>query len=212
MEASFWHQKWEKNEIGFHELRPHPFLVTFFSFLDLKANARVFVPLCGKSLDMIWLINQGYEVIGVELSPIAVEHFFKENNLAPKISNENNFTIYQADKIKIYIGDFFEFKQEQLGKIDAIYDRAALVALPIEIRSKYTTHLKNISKQAPILLISFEYDQRALSGPPFSISKDELKKHYSKHYRLDLLRENLLEGGLKGKCEAMEQAWHITRL
>ncbi|MGZ8957429.1 MAG: thiopurine S-methyltransferase [Methylosarcina sp.] len=207
MEASFWHQKWERGEIAFYESEANPFLVTHFEKLNLAKGSRVFLPLCGKTRDFSWLLTCGYRVVGAELSELAVNELFKELGLEPKISIAGKLTRYSAKDIDILVGDIFDLSAEYLGPISAIYDRAALVALPSGIRERYTSHLMNISGTAPQLLISYEYDQLVMEGPPFSVTENEVMQHYEAAYQLKLVETKNVEGGLKGKVAATETAW-----
>jgi thiopurine S-methyltransferase len=209
MQANFWHQRWEKNEIGFHLPDANPLLVKHFSKLQLKPSARVFLPLCGKTLDITWLLAQGYRVVGAELSSIAIEDLFKNLNLTPNITTLGEITHYSAANIDMFVGDIFKLSPAMLGVVDAVYDRAALVALPDEVRKRYTAHLQTLSKQAPQLLICFEYDQTLHAGPPFSISANEVKQHYQANYDVTLLASEALAGGLKGQCPAIEHIWWL---
>jgi thiopurine S-methyltransferase len=130
VETDFWHNRWENNLTGFHLDEVNPYLKANWTSLNLKAGARVFVPLCGKSLDLIWLAAQGYEVVGIELSPRAVEAFFTENNLTAEHQKIGNLEYWQAEDISLFCGDFFALTTEILGQVDAVYDRASLIALP----------------------------------------------------------------------------------
>lgn len=211
MQANFWHQKWEKNQIGFHLPEANPLLIKYFSALKLKQGARIFLPLCGKSLDIAWFLIQGYQVAGAELSAIAIEDLFRSLNLTPKITQKNAITHYSAPNIDMFVGDIFDITPSMLGKVDAIYDRAALVALPVEMRKEYSTHLIKLAqhnaKPAPQLFICFEYDESLYAGPPFSVCADEVKEHYQASYDLTLLASAEVEGGLKGVCPAIERVW-----
>jgi len=153
-----WLQLWrDQQQGGFHQLAVNPLLPRFWDKLDLKRSHRVLVPLCGKSLDMLWLVEQGHEVIGIELSPIAVEAFFKESQLNVKKQRIGNFVRWRARGISIWCGDFFALSSKQLGRIDAVFDRAALTALPAEIRSAYIDKLMELTQQAAsILLLTVE--------------------------------------------------------
>jgi thiopurine S-methyltransferase len=211
MKAEFWKQKWERREIAFHEGKANYFLVKHVNQLALAKNSRVFVPLCGKTQDMIWLLEHGYKVIGAELSEIAVKEFFLESKLVPNVRNLGNLVHYQAENIDIYAGDIFDVTHEMLGSIQAIYDRAALVALPHAMRRAYTSHLMDISKAASQLIVSYEYDQNLVDGPPFSISEKELSAHFAEVYELQALETISVIGGLKGKADSSETAWLLTR-
>jgi thiopurine S-methyltransferase len=210
-DAKFWHERWEKNEIGFHENKPNPFLVKHFGSLAPNKESRVFVPLCGKTLDIPWLLSNGYRVAGAELSKIAIEQLFAELRLEPAVTTLGALTRYSAKNIDIFVGDIFDLSRELLGPIDAIYDRAALVALPEKIRDRYTAHLMQITNKAPQFLICFEYDQSLQEGPPFSISAAEVQRHYSQSYNIASLASVPVPGGLKGKCPATETAWRLTK-
>ena len=212
MEHDFWHQKWEKNEIGFHLPDANPLLVKHLSTLNLKQGARVFLPLCGKSLDIVWLLAQGYSVAGAELSSIAIEELFKNLNIKPNIKTLGDITHYSAPNIDMFVGDIFKVTPAMLGKVDAVYDRAALVALPDEMRIAYTSHLLALTHNAPQLLICFEYEQSVHAGPPFSICADEVKQHYQTTYDLTLLASETMPDGLKGKHPATEHVWWLEPL
>lgn len=207
MDASFWHERWAKNEIAFHERRANPLLVKYFDELALANGSRVFLPLCGKSLDIHWLLSKDYRVAGAELSKIAIEQLFAELGMTPAISEAGGLSRYSGKNIDIFVGDIFDLSRQILGPVDAVYDRAALVALPEEMRNRYAAHLMEMTDQAPQLLICFEYDQRLLQGPPFSVNDAEVNRHYGDHYELTLLDRVDVAGGLKGKCAARENVW-----
>ena len=211
MEESFWHQKWERNEIAFHQRESNPLLVKYFGDLSLPQRSRVFVPLCGKTRDIHWLLSQGYQVAGAELSQLAVEQLFADLGVEPNITAVDSLSRYSANNIDIFVGDIFGLSGSLLGQIDAIYDRAALVAFPEPMRDRYAVHLVDITDHAPQLLISYEYDQRLLNGPPFSISDDEVIRRYQESYNLKLLAKVEVEGGLKGRCAATENVWLLSR-
>lgn len=207
MEESFWHQKWERNEIAFHRQEANPLLVTYFSALSLLEGSRVFVPLCGKTRDIHLLLSHGYRVAGAELSKLAVEQLFSELDVEPNITVIGSLIRYSANSIDIFVGDIFGLSRNLLGQIDAIYDRAALVAFPEPMRDRYAVHLVEITGHAPQLLVSYEYDQRLLDGPPFSVSDEEVVRRYQQSYDLKLLAKVEVEGGLKGRCAATENVW-----
>lgn len=211
MQHDFWHNKWQKNEIGFHLPEANPLLVEYFSALQLAPQSRVFLPLCGKTLDIAWLLAQGFKVTGAELSAIAIEELFKNLNLTPSIVQLGEVAHYHAENLDMFVGDIFKLTPKQLGKIDAVYDRAALVALPEEMRNNYTAHLMTLTNHAPQLLICFAYDQALHAGPPFSISPNEVKQHYAEYFDVHLLATVDVTGGLKGKCAATEQVWLLQK-
>lgn len=212
MDANFWIQKWEKNDIAFHESDANPALVKYIKKLSLVKGSCVFIPLCGKTLDIAWLLSKGYRVAGAELSPKAIGELFKGLGVKPKVSASGKASHYSAKNIDIFVGNIFNVSKKMLGPIDAIYDRAALVALPEEMRPRYAKHLMKITHQAPQLLISYEYDQALMEGPPFSVSNKEVKQHYKDRYDLTLLASGNVAGGLKGKCPAKENVWLLQNI
>ncbi|MDF1583096.1 MAG: thiopurine S-methyltransferase [Methyloprofundus sp.] len=175
MQAEFWLERWQQNQIGFHAQEINSHLQNYWSKLKLPKKRRIFVPLCGKSSDMLWLLAQGYEVLGVELSPLAAQSFFADNQLNAKVRECGAFQCWEIDGLSIYQGDFFALTREDLAACNAIYDRAALIALPAEIRQKYAQHLKQIAPSlTDTLLITLEYDQNEMQGPPFSVTEQEV--------------------------------------
>lgn len=209
MEHDFWHQRWENNQIGFHLPEANPLLVRYLSALDLNKGARIFLPLCGKTLDIAWLLAQGFRVAGAELSRIAVEDLFNHLNLTPTITTLGDITRFSAENLDLYVGDIFNLSPEMLGSVDAIYDRAALVALPEEMRKRYVAHLITLTQTAQQLLICFDYDQNLHAGPPFSVCTDQVVEYYQQHYATTLLATVEVNGGIKGKCRADEQVWYL---
>ncbi len=207
MEASFWHQKWERGDIAFHESEANLFLVEHFEKLNPAKGSRVFLPLCGKTRDIAWLLAHDYRVVGAELSELAVNELFKELGLEPEISKVEKLVRYSAKDIDLLVGDIFDVSAEFLGPVNAIYDRAALVALPAGVREQYTSQLMNITDTAPQLLITYEYDQRLIAGPPFSVNADEVKRHYGAAYQLNSVESKNVAGGLRGKVASTETAW-----
>ncbi|MFG0380381.1 thiopurine S-methyltransferase [Pseudomonas sp. zbq_18] len=208
MEHDFWHQRWANNQIGFHEPAANPLLIEHFAALALAKGSRVLLPLCGKTLDIAWLLKAGYQVVGVELSEVAVQQLFAEQGKTPRIDSlSTTLKCYESGDLRVFVGDIFELSAQRLGPVDAIYDRAALVALPPGMRPDYARHLTQISAHAPQLLISFDYEQSLLPGPPFSVPLDELTELYGAHYRLQQRVRQPLNGGLKGQCPADEVVW-----
>ncbi len=212
MEASFWHQKWECNEIGFHQDEVNPLLEAGFSKLNLAKGSRVFLPLCGKTNDIAWLLGAGFRVVGAELSEIAIRDLFQELGLIPEVTELENLRCYSAKQIDIFVGDIFSVTTALIGEVDAVYDRAALVALPALLRVDYAKHVARLAGNAPQFLITFEYDQWLMDGPPFSVSAAEVEQHYARVYALQIAQERQLEGGLKGRVPAKETGWLLVPL
>lgn len=209
MKHEFWHDKWQSNNIGFHLSSPNPLLIKHIQSLNLQPQARIFIPLCGKSLDIHWLLQQGFHITGIDLSPIAIEELISELKLEFTVSQVGDLTHYLHQSIDLYVGDFFELNIDHISKIDATYDRAALVALPEHMRETYTQHLVQLTQNAPQLLISLEYDQDLLAGPPFSVPKQEIKKYYASRYEIKQLASEYEK--LKGKVDAKENVWLLEK-
>ena len=191
MEPAFWLQRWQENKTGFHLDETNPHLEAYWPELErdvaLAPGSRVFVPLCGKSLDLIWLANRGYRVCGIEVAESAVVDFFHENELTAEHEQNAGMTCWYSDSeirgdIEIWCGDFFQLKPEQLGKVDAVYDRAALVAMPADLRPLYTRQLQKLCPATPQLLVNLDYAQHEMSGPPFSVERSELEQLYGNIY------------------------------
>ncbi|WP_299876594.1 thiopurine S-methyltransferase [uncultured Cocleimonas sp.] len=212
MEADFWHERWSKNEIGFHEKEVNPLLIKHINDLKLSKGSRIFLPLCGKTRDIAWLHSQGFSVVGIELSEHAVKQLFEDllgdESIKPTVTQLGNLTLYTIENIEIYVGDFFNFSKEQLGQIDAVYDRASLIALPDAMREKYAQHLIEITAGIPQLLITLEYDQSIINGPPFSISNEMIKNYYNDDFNITEL--DRIEESLKGKVDADNVVWHLA--
>lgn len=196
MDKQFWHERWEKNQIGFHQQEINSYLQEFWSRLQLAAGSTVFVPLCGKSRDMLWLLEQGYQVMGIELSPIAVADFFKENRLQPEVRTENGIEHWSCDELEILCGDFFSLGARDVAHCDAVYDRASLIAMPPAMRPAYAEKLQTLfPTPRPILLVTMEYPQREMDGPPFAVHQDEVAGFYADRFAIDniLTRDILAE-------------------
>jgi thiopurine S-methyltransferase len=206
-ENNLWVERWKRREIGFNQAEANAFMVEHFDALNLKNGTTVFVPLCGKTVDISWILAKGHAVVGVELSEQAVKELFEELGIVPNVSDEEDLILYSAKNLKIFVGDVFKLNAKMLGNIDATYDRAALVALSKEVRVAYTAHLREITNHAPQLLLCFEYDQSLMNRTPYSVDECEVKEHYSEHYGLELLRRDVIHGGFKGKLPASDVVW-----
>lgn len=183
-----WQLRWQQGEIGWHQSRYNARLLKYIKHLDLAVGVVFFVPLCGKSLDMIYLLKQGYKVIGVELSELAVKAFFSENKLDYKRDELGDFVRYQGDDIIVYAGDFFKLSGAMLSLVGGVYDRASLIALPEVQRKRYALHLSNILPQrVKMLLLTLNYPQTQRSGPPFAVDKNEVNTLFSKHFDCTIL-------------------------
>lgn len=190
MESKFWLERWEQRQIGFHQDQVNSHLSKFWPELNLARGSEVFVPLCGKTRDMRWLREQGHRVFGVELSDIAVQEFFEENDQVPDRSIVRRFNCYEADDIRLLCGDFFDLTGDDSVQVTGVYDRASLVALPPEMRDHYARHLVSILPPATqILLVTFDYPQAEMQGPPFAVSSDEVQKLFRDYAEVSLLAQ-----------------------
>ncbi|MCK5394875.1 MAG: thiopurine S-methyltransferase [Gammaproteobacteria bacterium] len=196
MEIDFWLERWDKNEIGFHQQAVNPYLVYFYGTkgpaVEQRDRLKVFVPLCGKSKDMLWLSQSGYKVFGVECSERAVKDFFEENALNYRNAKKDEYALYQANGqtslIEILQGDFFALQQTDLDDVTDIFDRASLVALPVELREKYANKMAELQKPGiRSLLVTLTYDQSEMNGPPFSVSEEDVNKLYSDNFTIEKL-------------------------
>jgi thiopurine S-methyltransferase len=177
MRTDFWLERWSRNEIGFHQRKPNEYLTEYWSRLHVVARAPVFVPLCGKSLDMRWLReHEDHPVLGIEIAAEACRDFFREWNVQPSLTRAGPFEVYQAREVTLLCGDFFALERRDLLGIGAVFDRAAMIALPAQMRSAYARKLLEIlPARTPILLIAPEYPQHEMPGPPFSVEEAEIR-------------------------------------
>lgn len=216
MDEGFWKRRWARNEIGFHLNEVNPYLRRHWSRMNLTEGARVLVPLCGKSLDMAWLVEQGFAVLGVELSERAVEDFFSEQGLTADVSQQGGFKIYRAGSLEIRCGDFFALSRDEVGDCQGLYDRAALIALPVEMRQRYVEHLTQILVPGcQGLLVTLDYEQQEMPGPPFAVSDAEVRQRLGRCWDLELLeRADVLEGNWKflqrGLSRLEESCYRLT--
>ena len=182
---SIWHQRWDENRIGFHRLETNPTLSDHWSKLSLPSNASVLVPLCGKSLDMHWLDQQGHTVVGIELVEKAVKQFFDDASMLTEEESKHSGNKYSAGKIHLYHADFFEVQPDETP-FDAWYDRAALVALPSNIRPAYVEQLCQLTAaNSKGLMVTFDYPQSEMQGPPFALPDTEVEQLFSEHFEVE---------------------------
>lgn len=210
MDAKFWHDRWAKNEIGFHEGAPNAVLVRHFDRLGLSPGARVFVPLCGKSHDLSWLASRDMKVTGAELSRAAVDQFFTEAGVTPTAENTGTVSRLTAGPITIFAGDIFDLDANTLGPVDAVYDRAALVALPPDMRPRYAAHLATITRAAPQLLVTLEFGPGDTAGPPFSVTAADVHRYYADRFHTQELERTPPNPARRDGRVAATVAWHLT--
>ena len=214
MQQDFWLECWDKGNIGFHRTDVHPLLRQWWPTLNIAGNAPVWVPLCGKTLDMPWLRNQGHQVRGVELSRRALDDFISEQHLQLTWQAQPPLNVASGDGYQLYQGDLFDCGPRQLEDIAALYDRAALIALPENLRRDYVQHMRNnVQAGTPLLLITMSYPPGSIQGPPFSVSAQEVALLFQ-GCEIELLQTRNAIGdfpGLaaRGVTALTEQAWRI---
>ena len=221
MDIAFWLERWRRGQIGFHQHHINPYLGYYYGEkgppLEKRAELKVFVPLCGKSKDLWWLQQNGYETLGVECSELAVEQFFTEQQLNYSKMNTESHVSYKSDKLEILLGDFFTLQADDIGNITDIFDRGSLIALPKEMRREYVNKVTELQKPGTrTLLITLTYAENEMDGPPFSFSEKEVHELYRDHFKIEkLAAKNILEDEPrfkdKGLTTLMETAYKLTK-
>jgi thiopurine S-methyltransferase len=218
MRPEFWSDRWRTGQIGFHQAQPDKNLTRHWQDLGLAQGGRVFVPLCGKSVDLLWLRDRGHPVIGVELSAIALEAFCMENGVPARRRTTQDFDVYQAPNLELLCGDYFAFTPTQLGNVAAVFDRAALISWTPELRAPYVEHLAKLTPPGTeTLLVTLEYPQTQTAGPPFSVPADEVAELYASRYAIrELSRQDVISSEprmrSRGITELFEVCYRLTRL
>ena len=209
-----WLERWEENAIGWHHQEFNPHLLGFWEHLNVTPGAQVLVPLCGKSRDLVWLSGHGYRTLGVELSPIAVKAFFREQELTPHVEAQGSFDRWEADQYEILCGDIFELDRANAASVAAVYDRASLVALNLDQRRHYAKLLKWILPAGcSILLVAMEYPQQEMEGPPYSVGEAEIRKLYAPEYSISLLHSlDLLKDTARYSNRGLSYLWERVYL
>ena len=222
MEKEFWLERWSQGETAFHQKHVNPYLGYYYGELgpppEKRAAYRVFVPLCGKSRDLYWLQQSGYDVIGVEVSEVAVKQFFAEQQLAYSEHRRKHDVIYRAERLEILRTDFFKLQADDIGDITDVFDRASLIAYPEEMRRDYVNKITGLQKPGTrTLLISLTYPENEMNGPPFSVNDDEVIRLYSDNFRIDkLAAKNIIEDEprfkQRGLTSLTETAYKLTKI
>lgn len=218
MEHEFWHRAWEQGRQGWHQKSVNAHLTTWWDQFDTDKTAEVFVPLCGKSLDMLWLLKQGHSVVGNELNETAVECLFSENSIPVQSATNGDFMRWQADELSILCGDYFSLTPKHVAKSGLVFDRAALIALPQKMRQDYVKHMRTIlAPGTRIFLITMAYDESKMSGPPFSVPDAEVQLLFKDGFTLEQMDSSddpSLVGGLakRGLDRLTETLYFIQRI
>ncbi len=207
MQNEFWHEKWRTKDLGFHQAATHPLLKKYWPQLAPARHSRVLVPLCGKSSDLLWLERCGHRVLGVELSPIAARAFFAENDLSAKQSEQMAYKRYCAGNIELLCGDFFALTRDLVGEVHAVFDRAALVALPEMMRLDYVKKIRALTGPGvQVLLVIADFDSNEISPPPFAVPEAEVRRLYQGWCEIKVLGE--IEAQLRDKT-VLEVAYQL---
>ncbi len=186
-----WLKRWNENQIAFHETSVNQYLQRYLDKFSLKPGASIFLPLCGKSEDIAWLAAQGYQVTGIELSELAIEAFFEEHKMRFQSFQSDRFVLRKAGNISLLQGDFFDLHAEDIGDCDLVFDRAALIAIEEERRADYCKQLMSIiPASCSMLLITLDYLQSQMKGPPYAVSEAEVSEHYAGTFSIDMLERN----------------------
>lgn len=217
MDPNFWHERWRQGQIGFHQPDYHPALLTTWPTLGVAPEARVLVPLCGRSLDMAWLAARGHMVVGIELSPLAVEGFFAHERLTPTRERCGGLERWRAGRYELLCGDFFDLASGTLGEVAGWYDRAALIALPPDMRQRYVERMAQLLPAGVRgLLVTHDYEQAQMDGPPFSVPPFEVEGLFARHFDVEpLTRHDCIADNPKfrerGLSTFFESTFRITR-
>jgi thiopurine S-methyltransferase len=217
LQPEFWHERWRMGQTGFHQSAVDRNLRQYWPELGVPIHGRVFVPLCGKSLDLLWLCERGHFVTGVELSSVALESFCMERGVPAKRRVAGDFDVYEAPNLQLFRGDFFALTRELLGPIPSVYDRAALISWTPELRAVYVNHITELTTPGTqILLVTMEYPQAQMTGPPFSMPAEDIHQLYARNFDIRWLgRQDILssEPRLRGRglTELYEVCYRLTR-
>ncbi|WP_299188835.1 thiopurine S-methyltransferase [uncultured Psychrobacter sp.] len=217
MNPEFWQTRWQEKRIGFNQSEVNPLLTKYFHHLDLPAGSRIFVPLCGKSIDMVWLAAQGHEVVGVELVETAVQEFFAEQKISSTVHQHTDnpaIKYYQGQlaeqTITLWVADIFALTAADIGDVDAVYDKAALIALPSDMRPQYSKQIRELSSNTAQILLTLNYDQSKKDGPPFSISSAQLQQYYANYYQITELESIITSIHSAPELAVTEHIWLLN--
>ncbi|MEO0689788.1 MAG: thiopurine S-methyltransferase [Pseudomonadota bacterium] len=210
MEHEYWHEHWATDRIAFHEPEPHPFLRKHLDHLKLEAGATLFLPLCGKTLDIDWLLGEGYRAVGCELNEGAVAQVFERLGLEPQRTEVGSMSRWKAGVLTIFTGDFFDLTQPMLGPVDGVFDRGSLVALPQTMREAYVPHLVTLAPGAGHLTVIYDYEQSQTAGPPFSVPFEAVQALFADTHKAERLETRAITGPLAQRCSGEELAIGLT--
>jgi thiopurine S-methyltransferase len=218
LRPKFWHNRWRLGQIGFHQTAVDRHLREYWPQIKIGADGHIFVPLCGKSLDLLWLRDHHGTVAGVEISAVALESFCLEHGIAARRRTLPGFDVLEADRLQLYCGDFFALTPELLGRVDAVFDRAALISWAPELRAAYAGHIATLTNPGTqTLLVTVEYLQEQMAGPPFSVEPDVVDRLYASTHAVQFLsRQDVLANEprlrSRGLSQFHETCYRLTRL
>lgn len=217
MQDKDWLIRWQQNQIGFHDTEVNSHLKRYITDGDFKPGDTIFLPLCGKSADITWLAEQDFQVVGVELSAIAIQSYFSDQGLSYQQFESGPFIVRISGNIRLLEGNFFDLKREDLGDCSLVYDRASLIALDESTRVQYTEWMQSImGYKADILLITLDYDQSEMNGPPFAVSTGEIMRHYGQAFQVDtILQTEIVDESprwrAKGLSSLLESVYQLEQ-
>ncbi|NIP15129.1 MAG: thiopurine S-methyltransferase [Pseudomonadales bacterium] len=217
MQIRFWRDRRPWRPVSTHQSAPNPLLERHWSGLRLEHGSTVFVPMCGKSDDLRWLLGQGHQGLGIELADLAIEAYFEEAGEPYEREDSDRLVRYRGPRTDILCGDFFALTAADLSAARAVLDRGALIALPPKMRARFVDHLlRVVPDRTDILLVTLEYDQNLVAGPPFSVLPEEVVSHFGARCSivpLESSRTELLppKFAAQGVDCAAETAYHIVK-
>ncbi|HKJ70372.1 MAG TPA: thiopurine S-methyltransferase [Gammaproteobacteria bacterium] len=216
MDREFWLDRWRSRRLGWHLEEVNPHLTAFWPDMPVAGDGRVLVPLCGKSVDMRWLAERGHAVVGVEISEQACAEFFDEPGWTPEVTTAGEWTRYRAGGVEILCGDLFDLDAATLGPVDAVFDRGSLIALPPAMRPAYAERMAALlPERPPRLLVTLDYPQHEMDGPPFAVTGEEVAALLGGGYRVACLRDwDVLEESPRFKAQGLtrlhERVYRLT--
>ena len=210
---TFWHKRWQTKQTGWHREAYNDLLTKHWKEIGSEKGGQVLVPLCGKSLDMLWFADQGYSVIGLEMVEEAIQAFFEENKLETQSELIEGHLHHKNNPFTIIEGDIFDLRAG-IPKANAWYDRAAMIAIPPKMRESYVEQICRFTKPDAVgLLITFNYPQEEMEGPPFALSDDDVQTLFAKGFELECLEQiDLTDEKDRGLSRVQSSVFRIKRL
>ena len=210
---TFWHNRWQTQQIGWHRDAYNDLLTKHWGCIGSNKGDRVLVPLCGKSLDMLWFASQGHSVVGLEMVEEAIQAFFEENKLEPQLETIEGHIHHTSEPFTIIEGDIFNLKAG-LTQADAWYDRAAMIAIPPTKREAYVEQIRQFTKPNAVgLLITFAYPKEEMEGPPFSLTDNDVEELFSDGFELECLEQlELTDEKDRGLSQVTSSVFRIRRV